>query len=402
MSLFDLLNLQLHNADEGTFATVEGSPTWRDLRITARPKIDPSQTWFDDPAIRQRLEERYPKIQGLKSVGALAPIQIPLCGTGTAAGDTVEADGATDCSDGQMLKNSFGGESLGTGTTVNDAGATTTGFTVASAAGLSEKQAVLCTTTAGLEANVIDTISTNDLTFVRAFTSAPANGSTVNASATYYPLTPSGTLQFRSLDAEAAAAFWTWLGCQLTAKLSALNPGEEPRVDLEGMVVSWAESSGGSLAMASYDHTTNASTPGLASELHIQNVATTTRNLIHHSNIAIDPGITYNAIPSASGVEGVQGYGRATWLPKIEITVNSFSADWFDDITSQQAAYLHYQIGSTAGETVLIEIPNMTLDAVPEKASVEGQNALSMKWTGRGLGTTETDLARAPIRLHRL
>lgn len=404
MSLFDLLNLQVHNADETAFATVEGSPTWRDVRITARPKIDPSQGFFPDPAIRQRLEERYAMIPGLKSGANLAPIQLAMSGTGTAAGDGVAALGAANVTDGQLLKNAFGGESLGTGSTVDDVAPSVTGFDVAAGEGsqFSVGQAVLCTTTAGLEANVIASISTDSMTFTRAFSSAPANGSVVHAGATYYPANPSGTLQFRSLDAEAAAAYWTWLGCQLQVKFSNLNQNQECRMDFEAMVTDWAESSGGALAMASFDHTTNAPVPGSASELHIQDVATTTRNLIHFSDIKIDPGVTFNAIPSASGTEGVQGFGQVTSLPKIEVTVNSFGADWFDDVTAQQALYLHYQIGATAGNTLLFEIPNMTLDGVPERASVAGQNGLTLKFTGRGLGTDDDDLLQAPIRFHRL
>jgi hypothetical protein len=401
MALSNLFDLQLHNANETAFGVAEGSPTWRSLRTVGEVKANPDWQSFDDPTTRQRTEESYAKLLGLKNTTKLT-FPVHLRGTGTAG--TAGAKGAADLAECQMLKAAFGAESLGTGTTISDATASVTEFDVTSAAGLSIGQAVLVSCGGVLEANVIGNIATNTLTFVRAFSAVPSNGATVYASSTYYAAeTLPGTLQFRSLDAAAASVYWQFLGCQPDLKFEGLNPGQLPRINYDALCASWTQQTGGSLAMVAHTHTVAPSVPGYASKLWINHVGTTTSNPVHYAECSMDPGLGVVGVPSGSGVMGLQGYARSASKPTMKLTVNEYAADWFTDHGSQQAYYAHLQIGQTAGGTVFIEVPNWTMDSPPDRKSVaNAQLGSEVAGTGRGLGTTATDIARAPIRVHLL
>lgn len=404
MALANLQQVQVHDGNEATFATdLAGSFSGLDVRLAGPAKIDMAQAFTRDPSVRQRLEETHDMIALLKS-GTRLTLPTFLRGTGTAAGDATAAVGAADLAESRMLVNAFGGESLGTGTTVNDAGASATEFTVTSAAGLAVGQALLVTLATGLEASVIGAIATNDITLTRALSAAPANGAVVYASATYYPIQVlANTIQFDVLTAGAASAYYRALGCQLTPKLSNLIPPALPLVTYEAMAASWAQKTGGALALASYGNASNPPIPGYASSLYLGTVAATTRTLTHFSALDIDPGLGVVGIPSGSGTEGLQGYSRTAMLPTVKLTLNEWTAATHDLVTAQTNKFLHYQIGATAGQTVLIEIPNMVATALPEAASVaNSQLGQSISFEGHGTGSTETDIARAPIRIHLL
>lgn len=394
--------LQIHNANETAFGVDEASFSARAIRTLTQPKFDAVQTAIDDPTIRTRIEEMYVKLLGLKNPTKLT-FSTGLRGTSTAAGSAVQAKGAADLAEGQLLKNAFGGETLGTGTTVDDESATTTSFDVASAAGLAAGQAIAIAvgSPAALEANVIASVAGTTVTVVRAFSAAPANSAVVYAAATYYPVAPSGSLQLQAMGNEDA--YFRFLGCQADLKFANLAAAQGGMINWELMAASWVKKTGAALTIPTFDNLVNPPIPGHASKLYIQDVGTTTRNVVDVSAIEIDPGLAPAQIPSVSGVEGVQAYAQGVPVPKLKLTINAHSGDYIDDWGTQQPYYLHYQIGATAGNVVLLELPNFTLDNVPERASVVNAHlGQALAGTGRGYGSTETDLCRAPIRLHLL
>ncbi len=398
-----LRDLEIHNANESAFGVDEsGSFSGRSVRCVSAPKVTAAQDALKNPSLRQYLGETLPPILGLKNKSKVTA-SVALRGTGTAAGNAVAALGAAGLAEGQLLKNAFGGESLGTGTDVNDAAAAATGFTVTDASGLEVGQAIMVLVGSVLEATVIKTISTNDLTFTRALSAAPADNAIVYASATYYPTEAlPGTLQAQATGSEDG--YFRALGCQADMKISNLNPGQLSQLDFDLMVASWVKMTGASLAAATYTNTVNAPVVGAASFLYLGDNGNTARNLINCNQISIDPGLGIEGIPSVSNmVEGLQGYGRTGMTPTVELTTNPHSFDWQDDFDALTGKFLHYQIGATAGSTVLIEIPLIYFTAVPGRAAVLSQLGMALKGEGRidsSLGVTE--LLRAPIRYHRL
>lgn len=402
MSLFELFALQAHDADETAFAVDEAAFSATDVRLAAPAKVEINQDFVRDPSIRQRIEHDADFILGLKN-GTKIEIPTFMRGTGFAA-DGAAAKGYADRVEGQFLRNAFGAESLGTGTTVDDVTPSATEFDVTSAAGLSIGQAVLVVTANGNEASVIGNIATNTITLVRALSAAPSNGAKVYGAATYYPVTDlTHTLQLQGLTAGAADHYYRCLGVQLVPKFANLNPGQQPLITYDGMAVSWVKKTGGSLAMASLDNTVNPPTVGYASTLMMGTVGATTRTVVHSEDIKIDPGLGAVQVRSVGGVQGCQAYGRTAVLPTLEVKVTEWDDAWDDVATTPTRKFVHYQIGSTPGNTILIELPSVAFNAIPQPASVSNsQLGQVLKGEGRGTGSTETDIARAPIRVHLL
>lgn len=392
----DIYNVACHNADETAFATAEGSFSGRDIRVVNKPNLQLTQDWIADPGIRQRIGHVKSGILGLRK--AKLTFETFLRGTGTAAGNAVAALGYANLVEGQLLRNAFGGESLGTGTTVNDVAATTTEIDVTSAAGLSIGQAVMI----GGEASIIGNISSNTITLIRALSSAPADTTPVYAAAVYYPVEDlsGGTLQFQCMGAEDD--YWSLLGGQAALKLSNLGIGQLAHAQWEITGAEWAAHTGASIANDSYSNATNPSPMGFASSLYVQDFGTTTRNLVNFQSITVDPGMTFEALASGSGTNGIQAYRRQAILPKVEFTTE-YSDDWRDDFEAQTAKYLHLQIGSTAGQTVLIEVPKFYINKSVERNAYNSQ--LGSKVAGEGRDDTSagsTDLLQAAIRVHLL
>lgn len=392
----DIRSVAIHNDDEETFGTAEDSFSGRDVRTITKPNCALSQDWIPDPTTRQRIAPVTKGILGLKK-GKL-DFTTFLRGTGTAAGNATEALGYADLAEGQLLRNVFGGESLGTGTTVAaDPAPTVNGCTVASAAGLSVGQAIMING----EATVIKTKSTNALTFTRALSAAPEESDVVYAAATYYPVQAlTHTLQFQCKGAEDD--YWSLLGCQGSLKLQQFGMGQLVQAVYEFVAASWAAHTGASIDNDSYSNETNPPAVGYSSAIYVQDYDTQTLNMVDADGISIDPGMAIEAIPSASGVMGVQKYTRSATAPAVEFTTE-YADDWRDDFEAQTAKYFHMQIGSTAGQTALVELQKCYLNKSVERSAYNSQ--LGSKVSMMAVDNTaagSTDLLQAAMRVHLL
>lgn len=395
-SIFNVQSLTAHNDDETTFGTAEGSYSGRDIRTVSVPTLNLSQAALENTTTRQRLGMAYAPIIGLKNQSKLG-FSTWFRGTGTAAGNATAALGKADLVESQLLWNAFGGESLGTGTTVTGSGSTTTSIDCTSAAGLAIGQAVMING----EVSVIGNIVTNTLTLTRALSAIPSGSDVVYASATYFPLEDiTKTLQFQLKSGEDD--WYKLLGCQSAISFADLNTNQIPKINYDFSVASWSAQTSASLDLDSYTKTNNPPIPGYASKLYIQDFGTTTINQVDTNNLNIAPNMTIEALMSVSGVEGMQGWRRASIAPTIDMSVNAWSDDYRDDFEAQTAKYIHYQIGSTAGSTVFIEIPKAYVSEMPQHVGVNNQHGVGVKFMGVESGTTFTDIARSAIRVHLL
>ena len=396
MALYDLFGIEIHAADETAFATKESSFSGRDVRALAIPTVDLKQNTLEDKPVSNRLNFQYAPILALQN-GSKLTLQIALRGTGTAASDGVSAIGEATLAEGQLLKNMFGGESLGMGG-VATADSTTAHINTDDVAYFSAGQAVLVNG----EANVIDAVTASGLSMVRCFSAAPAAADVIYASATYYPTQelPEETLQFRCTDGSGDS--WYLEGCQGNSiTFAGINVGEKPVCNLDIHVTAW-EAGADALAAPTYTNATQPAIPGNASKLYVGDYGWEQICEIDAAAVVINPGLSCVPVGSVSGTQGVQKHGRAAPVkPSIEF-VTPYTDDYRDDFEALTAKYLHYQIGSTAGATILIEVPRFFIDAKPAPATLNGQRAVKVTGYGAELTSGSTDLVLAPVKIHLL
>jgi hypothetical protein len=391
MTMFRLRNLKVHDAVETAFATEEGSFSARDVQCVDVAKLDIAQDHLDDPTVvADAISPLYKKILGLKNKTKLS-FPVNLRGTGTAAGNATAAVGAAGVTEGQFLKNFFGTETLDTGSTAVASGSDTDTIVTASGAGFTVGNAVLING----EASPIGNKVTNTLTLTKALTATPADSDVVYASATYTPnkTISSLTQQFRAYTGEDD--YWKLLGCQLASlKLSNLGPGQLPRMDLEWLVANWTKATGGSLSTPTFlNVATTSPIPGYVSYFHMQTYGTTTKNHLNVSNFSLDFGMDAQQLLTVSGgVQSVQSYVRTKIAPTFEVTFTGWDTTAVAAWANQTKVSILYQLGSTAGNTILIDMRECYIE-MQEEANVNSQ--LGVKVKGYAIGSV-------PVRLHLL
>lgn len=405
MAFEELELVQVHNADETAFGVAQSSFSGRDIRLAGRAKMDVAQAFIDDPTNRAQLARTRPKLLGLKNATRWE-LPVFLRGTGTKA-EGVAALGYANLAEGQLLRSAFGGESLGTGTTVAaDPAPGAAGFTVASAAGLAIGQAILVELDTGNEASVISDISTNAISLVRALSKAPAASAKVWGAATYYPTTElAHSLQFVGLTAGAADHYYQIMGCALQAKFGDIVPGQLPIITYEVMAADWVRQTGGALANPDLSaNISNPPLPGYASTMLIGEVGVTTRRVLHAGSLKLDPGLPLAALGSVSGVQGVEKYVRTEMKPTVEFDVAAWDTEWEDlAIGQEDLFFVHMQIGNVPGETVLIDLPAMAIAEIPPRVAIaNSQLGKHVKGEGRSSDTAVSDITAATIRVHLL
>jgi hypothetical protein len=394
-----LQSLKVHSAVETAFGVAEASFTGRDIQLVSDCNLDLKYNMIPDPSLHQKIFPYKAHVMGLQS-GSKMTFQTPFRGTGTAAASTIAAKGADDLAEGQLLKNALGGESLGTGT-VCGLSSTTTSIVVANSAIFAVGQAVLING----EASPIGAIPDGThITLKRALSTAPAQNAVINASATYYPdadYFDSGITSLQFQARSPADEYWQMYGVQANLALVDIGPGQYPKLSWDCHVTAFAKAASGAMAAASYDKSIIPPIPGNASKMYIQTLATTTINTINTNAFSINLNSALVPFSSVSGIQGVSQYVREKIEPAFEITI-PYDDDYVDAFNASTAKYLHYQIGSTAGNTILIEIPNWYVENNPDRAAIG--TLLGHKFKGYAIQdtTTTNDLTLAPVRIHLL
>lgn len=185
--------------------------TYKHIKASVDAAYAPKQTVVERAGFIETMN-RIPHVMGAQ--GGTVSFKTEVKGSGTAATST-----ATDAESHELLEAFLGTATQGVGTTVNDASATTTSFTVASAAGLSKYMMVLvdCGSTYGYVARFITDITGSVITLNRALPAAPANSAVVQAS-TMYTRASTGHKSV-AIVARRDGILYTFLGC----KLDSLN-----------------------------------------------------------------------------------------------------------------------------------------------------------------------------------
>src|SRR3990172_1367508 len=295
----------------GSFATEIAIGSFVDSRMTEDSLKLELMNPLETPGILQPHLDGYPsKVFMPKS--AKAGFACNLAGQNR----SVTGANSTTPNDSIPLIVVFGAESRGAGTTINDAGATTTVFIVASASGLSQGGAIaLATGTGGaMECREIKTISSNTVTLKLALSSAPANGSQVYGCWTYYlAAIDGGTAVSVQLACEGQDDNDRWLlkGGQIaSAPKLDVAPGTIPKLTWDFLFADWKYADGVNTTMnltSSALSDQNLSDSGIVSVLDSEfriaphSSSALANTLIHAPQITITPQLQYGPHKTPAG-----------------------------------------------------------------------------------------------------
>jgi hypothetical protein len=323
---------------------------------------------------------------------------------------------------GQFLRTVMGGEFIGTGTTVNDAGATTTVIILTSAANFREGGiAVFVDATTGeREARVIKTVSSNTITLKHALSSAPDNGATVYAGITYYLDNMDGsTVLALQMVMQGLGGDDRWL-CKAGQCLSGfsmdLANGAIPRITFPVTFADWAPADGNDTTMDLFG---DALADGAFSSTGIQAIKDSQFRLETGggSTPAIVPAIAYSFVPNISyaqhkfpgGNNNVYGYVRtrsadATMSGDFLIPYEGYDDhdldEWYEDGNVEYDIQL--QIGSGSAGGILIDVPHAIVHDV-KREDAGGIAGRRVSWYAREDSRTtanSTNIQKSAFRIH--
>lgn len=336
---------------------------------------------------------------------------LPARGTGLVSVSTVP--------DRYMLLAAFGGEFIGTGTTIAST-STTTVLNVTSAAGLREGSALACATGAGgaLECREIKQITSNAVTLKSALSNAPGNGSTVYAPYTVYLDNTDGSLnQSLQVAYEGLNQYDKWLlkgGAPKASPKFEFAPGTVPKITWSWQFADWKLADGNETVM---NLSSTPITDQAYSDVGINAVMDSefrqqlptgalTGTLIDASSITIQPNIKYGPIKTPAGTNTVKQWVRlrdggppVTGSFKIPYEDTS----WRSQRDTEAAMGFSYQIGSSvSGGAVYVTAPRVGLDDF-QREEVDGIAGQNVSFYGRldiNTASNNSNLTKSAFRIH--
>lgn len=365
------------------------------------------QAMLDPKYLQQYPHGRATQVLGPK--GGELSFSMNLCSTGSAAGN---ATAFSESPLGRILEVIFGGENLSTGDTIASGGTTTGGVvTDASARLINQGYGVglLRGASNAYEMRVIDTVSTNTLTWLLALSNAAQTGDVVYGCGSYY-LTdnPAQTLQFIVEGSEAEDG-WLALGCQLSRVQIETPINELPKITFTFQVAQWlheaataATSNGlGSTTTATYVYTAPVYTFG---EILVQTSGTTTRPTpLYASSIVWELNLSYAQVKSPSGTNGIYRYRKLHTAPAVtcKIRLPYETADYTTARDAKTLQQIHQQVGNVAGSSFLLQSSTMQIMDV-QLVDEGGLNYQEITWAAQldnQVATGATERTRTPFRL---
>ena len=342
-------------------------------------------------------------------------------GTLTISGDLVSSGVTQDAStsatktlQAKMLEQIAGGYVAG-------AGATTTGSAVASSplttgcvvtaghgARFQEGLIVWVETASGsglYNPAVIDTVSTDTLTFSVALAAAPAVGSKVLNSLNIYETDqPSGTVQWL-VEGEDRDNIFLYMGCQGSLGFT-FEPGKPVKFTTQQMTTQYvhddelATPQGGS-AMSIWSPDGSSPVIWTQGSCVFAPAGATTRVAPSVAAFTFDPGIAWQEVTSVNGVETRGGFERVTGQGVATLLIPHSDETYKDAIAAQTAYRVLLACGNTATKKIALHLPNVQiLSAVPTDRNGLDYDLVTVRChADAGLTDQSTDLLRAPWRL---
>lgn len=340
---------------------------------------------------------------------------MPFAPTGTAAGQgTTAIQGAL----GLLLTTVLGGETLDAGTTVSTSWSTAGGGNVSTGSVLNRGNAVgWVNSSSKLEARPMYRVVGDALTLGVRFSTAPVTSDVIYGSASYYmSQDPDTSLNFavRGLEADDG---WLLMGCQLDSmSLNLPLDGTIPTIQFTFKGVNWLNeddttagdfslitSSGNQASYTGFDPIVGHEGDFLYATATTDPITPTT---VHVSSVGFEPQVAYTAITSPSGTNGVYRWRLTRSAPVLQGEFTTFYEDdtWMDKRDNRDDLQFLYQIGTTAGETILIEASTCQVTDVQKSESDDGISGLTVSWKGRVDETryqaSSGDSTGSPLKIH--
>lgn len=397
----------------GSFAVEQSIGSFADCAIVEGSGSLVMDKPFETPKLLQQYLHGYP-------VKVAMPKRATFSFSTNLRGASVRGTGALSASnvaDAELFKALFGnGSAFGTGTTIAST-STTTVLNCTSAAGLIAGGAIVCATGAGgaLECREIKSIASNAVTVKRAFSSIPANGSTVYSCATYYlnALDGGSALSLQTVvEGLSTLDRWLLLGGQISAPpVFKLAPGTIPTIDWAWQYAQHVRADGSEAtmnlnsALTDQNYANTSINAVMDSEFALTPHSTTSGTVIHASEINIVPNIAYEPHMTPGGTNNIK-----QWVPS-RVDGPPCTANFLDPYeavtwrTARDAATpygLTYQVGSSvANGGFMISVPHVIVDNFQREAvgGLAGERvSLYAKQDTTIAGSTA--LVMSPIRVH--
>lgn len=321
-----------------------------------------------------------------------------------------------------LLGTIMGGEFRGRGSTAATGGwGSAGGGAVATASGFRAGGVAGVVISGVYYVSPIKSVIGSTVTLKRRFPSAPASGQAIYSGVTYYwTRDPNKSLQF-IVEGQEANDRWVLLGGQGTVQPELTLDGEVQALTFEITGPKWlhaadaagsADLNGTAIGNATYSNYEPIT--GHAGELIVRTngVTTYTGSQVHASAINFENGMTYQPIPSPSGVEGVLRHRlvRASGTPPIAGSFATFYEDtarWTNK-TNKTALMVFYRAGTTKGQAVAVDAPTVQVvnPQLEDQDNVKGQ---TVEFRGRmdddaalptSPSTAETEQGTSPWRIH--
>ncbi len=394
-----------HTGTLGDFADVPLAEGMPQLTLTQETK-NPLQAL-------QNLLDYQEEVLGKKSW--TLQFTTPFAPTGVAAGDgTAASVGSIQT----MLKAVMGGEHKGTGSTVATGGwstagggdlATVAGFAANGFAGWADTSGVVHFRPIKSKTGATG----GSLVLKVRFPGTPASGDVIYSGATYYwTQDPDTSLQF-VVEGYEQQDRWVLLGGQGTVTPQLALDGSVQTLQWNITGCDWleADEAAGSAsihgtALGSATYTNFNPITGQAGRCLVQTVGTQalTGATVDISAIAFSPGMTYQAIPSPSGKQGVLRYRlvRASGTPPVSGSFTTYFTSYADmDARDTKADKLvFYQNGVSAGSVAAIECGTVQFTNVQpvDSSGIQSETVEFKARLDTGTSGTSSDLAKSPQR----
>jgi len=378
------------------------------------PQLTLTQETHNPLHARQDVRDYQEEVIGKKSwtlqfTTAFAP-------TGVAAGDGVTA---TAGSIQTMLKAVMGGEFKGTGSTVATGGwSTAGGGSLANAAGFAAGGIAGWADTNGVvhfrPVKSRTGATGGSITLKVRFPGTPASGDVIYSGSTYYwTQDPDTSLQF-VVEGYEQQDRWVLLGGQGTVTPQLALDGTIQTLQWQFSGVDWLEGDeaagaasihGTALGSATYSNYNPIT--GQSGQCLVQTNGTIalTGADVPISAIAFQPGMTYQAIPSPSGVQGVLRHRltRASGTPPVSGSFTTYFTGYtnWDARDTKADKLVFYVAGRSAGGVAIVDAPTVQFTNVQPVDSNNIQSE-TVEFKGRLDGDTSGtgDMAKSPQRYH--
>ena len=185
-----------------------------------------------------------------------------------------------------------------------------------------------------------------------------------------------------------------------------------PSIQFSMTFASWktsAETSGtitGTIANSTYSN--YSPIVGQAGELRAFTVGASTlstSSIVHCSALAFAPKVVFVPVTSPSGTNTIYRWRAGRAMPPVEGSFTTFFQDytWFTARSTKADINIAYQMGQTAGSTVVITAPTVQIvnpQRVADGNQLAGQTVAFKGRRDTDTASSTTALAKSPTRIH--